>query len=318
MSKKLTSRSRQTFLSTARYFLSGFAMGSADLVPGVSGGTIALVLGIYEKLIKSIKLVTHDTLKLVFKLKLKEAFLSVPWWFLLPLFVGMMTAIISLSHLIESLLHDQPIGIWSFFFGLVLASVFLVGAKVKRWTPLIFGLAVMATAGAYILVGLVPLETAPTLINFFLSGAIAITAMILPGISGSFMLIIMGKYGQLLSAVNNRDFLVLAVFTAGAVVGLALFAKLLNWLFAHHHDAMMATLAGFLLGSLRKVWPWKQVTKTMVDAHGEVIPVAFRNTMPNEQVALAFGLMLVGAVIVAGLHFLGKRTRHEEPGFDLD
>jgi putative membrane protein len=301
-----------------RFFLSGFFMGSADLVPGVSGGTIALILGIYERLIKNIKLVTHDTLKLAVKFKLKEAFLSVPWIFLLPLFVGMMTAIASLSGLIEHLLKTQPIGIWSFFFGLVFASVFLVGAKVKKWRLLYVFLLVLTTLGAYFLVGLVPLETAPTLLNFFISGAIAITAMILPGISGSFMLIIMGKYSQLLSAVNNHDFLTLGVFMVGAVVGLALFSKFLNWLFDHYHDGMMAVLAGFLLGSLRKVWPWKEITQTMPDSHGEVVPVGFKNVMPNEQVALAGFLILVGVLIVAGMHFFSQRIKHEEPGFDLD
>ncbi len=315
MSKKTLS---QTLLTITRYFFSGFAMGSADLVPGVSGGTIALILGIYEKLITSIKLVTHDTLKLALRFKLKEAFLSVPWLFLLPLFVGMLTAIISLSGLIEHLLKTQPVGIWSFFFGLVFASVFLVGAKVKSWQALYLFLAVLSAIGAYFLVGLVPLETAPTLINFFISGAIAIVAMILPGISGSFMLIIMGKYGQLLGAVNDRNLLVLGVFMVGAVVGLALFSKLLNFLFKNYHDGMMAVLAGFLLGSLRKVWPWKEVTQTVVDSHGQVIPVAFKNILPNEQVALAFSLIFVGVVLVMGMHFLSKRIKHVEPGFDLD
>lgn len=286
--------------SFTRLFFSGFMMGSADTVPGVSGGTIAFLLGIYEQLIYSIKTVSGKVLRLALQLKIKEAWAAIPFGFLVPLFVGIMTAIFALSNGISYLLKNQPSFLWSFFFGLVLASVWVVRKRVVTWNRHDYlGLVVM-TIIAYIIVGAVPAETPNTLLAFFLSGAVAICAMILPGISGSFLLVIMGKYEQVLSAVADRNLLILGVFMAGAVIGLALFSRLLSWLFAKHHDIVVSMLIGFMIGSLRKVWPWKEVLVTRINSHGEIVPLVERNIWPNWEWAtlVAVGLMSLGFILI--------------------
>ncbi|MFW5704032.1 MAG: DUF368 domain-containing protein [Patescibacteria group bacterium] len=283
-----------------RIFITGLGMGAADLVPGVSGGTIAFIFGIYEELIQSIKTVTGRSLQLLFKGQMKEAVRSVPFGFLIPLGIGILTAIISLSHLIAYLLAEQPIYLWSFFFGLVIASIFIVGRRVVNWDAHDVLATVASAFGAYLLVGIVPVETPTNLLWFFGSGAIAIIAMILPGISGSFILVILGKYGQVLEAVNNRDLLPLIAVAAGCALGIALFSRALSWLFTHHHDITIAVLTGFLIGSLRKIWPWKVPVLTTTDRHGEIVPILEENILPqiNTELAVAVGLMIFGTTLM--------------------
>ncbi len=235
----------------------GFVMGSADVVPGVSGGTMALILGIYEKLINSIRTINKKTLKLFFNFKWKVFFKEIPTIFLGSLAFGILLAVFTLAKPIEWLLDHNPSLVWAFFFGLVLASILVVKNRIKThsfYTLIVFLIGVVV---AYIIAGLLPAETAATPILFFISGAIAISAMILPGISGSFLLVIMGKYEQVLSAVNNREIDTLFIFLCGIIVGLLLFAKFLSWLLHNYHDLTMATLVGLMFGSLRKIWPWK-------------------------------------------------------------
>lgn len=240
-----------------RLFLTGFGMGSADIVPGVSGGTIAFIFGVYEELIFSIKKLTGESLKLFLKLKIKEGFASIPFGFLIPLGVGLLTAVVTLSSFLEYMLHNEPTLIWSFFFGLVAASILIIKNRVVTWDTHDIVAFVLATVGAFLLVGLTPSQTPATPILFLISGAIAIVAMIMPGVSGSFLLLMMGKYEQILSAVNNRDIFIIGLVGIGAVLGLAIFSRFLSWLFEKHHDIAVATLTGFMLGSLRKIWPWK-------------------------------------------------------------
>lgn len=301
-----------------RLFLTGFSMGTADLIPGVSGGTIAFLSGIYEELLYSIKLVTGDALKLGLQGKIMAAIKLVPFKFLIPLALGIFTAIFTLANLLSYLLEHHPVYVWSFFFGLVLVSTWVVLKRVVKWDLSDKVAFVLAAIGAYILVGLVPVETPNNLAFFFFSGAIAICAMILPGISGSFILLLLGKYQQVLQAVTQRDFLTLFVFMAGCVVGLAGFARFLTWLFKKHHDISVAVLAGFMLGSVRKIWPWKEVVQTRINSHGVEVPLVENNILPTQfdlSVLIAIALALFAGFLV---YYLNKVHLVKEYTKDLE
>lgn len=293
-------------------------MGTADLIPGVSGGTIAFLSGIYEELIVSIKLVTGDVLRLFLRFKFAQGLKLIPFKFLIPLAAGLFSAIFLLANLLSYLLLTYPVFVWAFFFGLVLASAWVVSKRIKKWGVVDATGFITAAIGAYFLVGAVPVETPSSLPFFFLAGMIAIVAMILPGISGSFILLLMGKYQQVLGAVTSRDFVTLVVFTLGAVFGLALFSRVLSWLFAKHHDISVAILAGFMLGSIRKIWPWQEVIQTRINSHGEEVPLVVNNILPqgfDTTVFLAIALMAIGAGIVL---YLGKLDLIKEQKKDLD
>lgn len=284
-----------------RLFVTGFSMGTADLIPGVSGGTIAFLSGIYEELIFSIKKVTGETLRLFLKGKVAEGIKSIPFSFLIPLALGLFTAVLSLANLLAFLLEEYPVFVWSFFFGLVLASTFVVMKRVVKWDLSDKIAFVVAAIGAYILVGAVPVETPNNLFMFFIAGAIAICAMILPGISGSFILLLLGKYQQVLAAVTQRDILSIGVFMAGCAFGIALFSRVLSWLFRVHHDISVAILAGFMLGSVRKIWPWKEVVLTRINSHGVEVPLVENNILPaslDMSVMFAIILALFAAFLV--------------------
>ncbi|HEY86025.1 MAG TPA: DUF368 domain-containing protein [Chloroflexi bacterium] len=290
--------------------LRGFFMGASDVVPGVSGGTMALILGIYEELIRSIKAIDFTVIKLLLSFKIKEALDIAPWKFLLSVFAGILLAIFSLAQAIEWTLENQPVLIWSFFFGLVLASVLMVSKRIKKWSAGTMATIAAATLAAYIIVGMVPTQTPNALWFVFLSGAIAICAMILPGISGSFILVLLGKYEYILGAVNNRDFVTLIVFALGAGIGIISFARFLSWLFDRYHDLTVAMLIGLMLGSLRKIWPWKETLSTMLDRHGQLIPIEQINILPpvfTTEVALAIGLAIFGFAIVFALESAASR-----------
>ncbi len=238
----------------------GVFMGASDVVPGVSGGTMAFILGIYEELINSLRTLGEPRfIKAVLSLRIRDAMEMANWKFLLSLGAGIGLAILTLAHSLEWLLVNHPVFLWSFFFGLVLASVFVVAQRVGEWT-LQRALALVAGAvGAFMLVGLVPVQTPETWWFLFLSGALAICAMILPGVSGAFILLLLGKYQFVLSAVTQRDILSLALVAAGAAIGLVTFAQILGRLFERYHDTTVALLTGLMIGSLRKVWPWKKL-----------------------------------------------------------
>lgn len=280
--------------------LRGFAMGSADVVPGVSGGTIAFITGIYEELLDSIRMVGQPKfIRAVLGLRVAEAFRLINFPFLVALLIGIATAIITLAPGIEWLMANQPVLLWSFFLGLVLASVVTVSRKIPRWTPLLWLALIAGTVGAYWLVGLVPTQTPETWWFLILSGALAICAMILPGISGSFILVLLSKYQFFINAVNQRDIMSIALAGIGAVVGIVSFAQILSWLFKRYHDLTVAVLTGFMVGSLRKVWPWKETLATITDRHGELIPTVQRNILPAFTVDGAFNLEIVYALLLA-------------------
>lgn len=295
-------------------FLRGMAMGAADVVPGVSGGTIALITGIYERLIAAIASITKQALPALKKegvsiRGVKKIWEVVDGTFLVLVALGIATSILSVAKLIGWGLAEYPIIVWSFFFGLVLASTYFVARMVKKrstWLPYV---AVLATFLTSYLVMSAPVTTPNTLPFVFLAGFIAISAMILPGISGSFILVLLGKYAYILEALNTRDIPVVLVFLAGCGLGILSAARFINWLFKRYHDVAITLIVGIMAGSLVKIWPWKVVTSTRIDSHGEVVPVTQSNLWPwqyteqfNEPsfiiwavVALILGIVIVGA-----------------------
>lgn len=241
-------------------FLRGFFMGSADIVPGVSGGTIALLVGIYERLVSSVRagssaigaLARGDRSGLLTWLR------RVEWLFIIPLAAGILTAILLLAGILERLLEERPVEMAAAFSGLVLASIVVAWTMVRVWTPVRYGIAGVVTVATFVVMGLGvgdPIES-PSLIVFFLSGALAACAMILPGISGSFVLVLIGIYGPVLSAVDDRELVVLGVVALGVLTGLALFSQVLDRALHRHHDSMVAALIGLMAGSFRILWPW--------------------------------------------------------------
>ena len=288
----------------------GFCMGAADVVPGVSGGTMAFILGIYEELIDAIRSFDLTGLRLIFSAQLRKFLEYTHWRFLLALGCGILLAVFSLSKALSWMLQNQPVLIWSFFLGLILASVVTVSKRVEAWRPLTWLSFLAGLVGIYLLVGLVPGKTPDASWFLFLSGAVAICAMILPGISGSFILVLMGKYQYILEAVNNRNLLVLFIVAAGACVGLAAFSRLLGWLLARYHDYMVAFLTGLMLGSLRKVWPFKETLESIVGSGGKVIPVVQKNILPAHwtgEVTAALFLGVLGFVVVLILDRMARR-----------
>ena len=286
-------------------FAKGFCMGAADVVPGVSGGTMALVLGIYEELLRSIKAIDWQFFRWLAAFQFKRALGAIPLSFLLSVFGGILVAVFTLAKALSWLLTHYPIGIWSFFFGLILSSALLVARRIDSW-PLgaLIGLPFSAVA-AYVLVGIVPLTTPDSRLFVFLCGAIAICAMVLPGISGSFILVLLGKYQAILDAVHRLDLATLIVFSAGAATGLMLFVRLLNWLLDRYHTLTLACLTGLMIGSLRKIWPWK----TELSDEGLRIAVNVLPQAMNQEFFVAVGLALLGMLAVGMLHWLASRER---------
>ena len=267
-------------------FLRGVLMGAADIVPGVSGGTIAFITGIYDTLVDSLRAFDLAFLAKLLRLDIKGAWQHVNGSFLLALLLGIATSILSLSRLIAWILANYPVQLWAFFFGLILASALVLLRQVEGWTVprALCLLAGAATAG---LIAFAPVANMDFgLAGIFLSGFLAICAMILPGISGSFILVLLGMYSSVLAAVNSFDLVFLLVFMMGAGIGLLCFSRLLHWLLHRFHQATMALLTGFLFGSLLIVWPWKRVLDWVQDSHGELKPAQQMPVSPAEFHAL--------------------------------
>ena len=277
----------------------GMCMGAADVVPGVSGGTIAFITGIYDELINSIKSINAASLKMFFTGKWGEFWKMINGKFLLFLLAGIGISVFSLAKIITWLLVAYPVLVWSFFFGLVLASTWFVGKDVKErnWKTglgFLFG----AALAFYITVA-TPAETPSHFLFIFLCGAIAICAMILPGISGSFILVLLGKYFFIMEAVKTLDLKVIAIFGIGACVGITSFSRLLSYALSHMRNITLAVLSGFMLGSLNKVWPWK-----------ETIEGVEQNVAPNAFVWQAVCLALLGFVMVYGIEKISSKSEN--------
>lgn len=292
-------------------YLKGLAMGSADVIPGVSGGTIAFITGIYQELLDSIKSIDLKALQTLFKQGPKAAWQQINGTFLMTLLAGILTAILSLAKVIHYLLDHHTILLWAFFFGLILASSIHIGKQIGRWsfnniTALILG---CVCAGVISLAS--PTSIEASYLNIFLAGSIAICAMILPGISGSFILLLMGLYAPVLAAIKAFQLDIMVLFALGAGLGLLLFSRLLSWLLAHYKDAMFSLLTGFMLGALLKVWPWKETLSFRENSQGVLVPFEQLNRLPqwaaDDQIVLALILSIIGFVCVFLLEKVSDR-----------
>ncbi|OQW99497.1 MAG: DUF368 domain-containing protein [Desulfobacteraceae bacterium IS3] len=293
-------------------YLKGVAMGMADVIPGVSGGTIAFISGIYQELLDAVRSFNGKAVALLFKADIKGLWKHINGIFLVVLLSGIGTSFLSFSRLILYWMKYYPEMLWAFFFGLVLASAALVSKKISRWNlPVIIGGLSGILFGYYITV-VTPAQTTAALWFIFLCGAIAICAMILPGISGSFILLLMGKYEYMMTALNSFNIIIIITFISGAVVGLLSFSHLLNWMLKRFHDITIAMLTGLMVGSLNKVWPWKKALETYTNHKGEIIPLIEQNILPtayfeitgkNPYLMYAVALALAGFAVV---YFLEK------------
>ena len=285
--------------------LKGCAMGMADVVPGVSGGTIAFISGIYSELIESIKSFNPTALKLLGRFEFRKFWRHINGSFLFSVLQGIGIAIFSLARLMTYLLAHHPIEIWSFFFGLIVASAAFVARDIRKWNlTSLLGLLV-GTALAFWITIASPTQTPNDWWFIMLSGAVAICAMILPGISGAFILLLLGKYQYIMHAVGEFDIPVIAVFVIGAAAGIISFSHLLSWLLKHWHDVTVAVLMGFMVGSLNKVWPWKEVVETYTDSHGKIMPLVESNVAPGRFEALTQqDALLAEAIVLCIVGFL--------------
>lgn len=306
--------------------LKGLAMGAADVVPGVSGGTIAFISGIYQELIDSINNVNLSVLKTLKKDGLKAAWKQVNGSFLLALLTGIGISILTFSKVITHLLETQPILVWSFFFGLIIASITLIWKEITSWKLVdILFLLIGITVSYYITIAR-PVSSPDSYWYLFLSGFIAIIAMILPGISGAFILLLMGSYETVIGTINTfregltsanseiltQALLKLGIFALGCIIGLKSFSKVLHWMFANHKNTTLTLLVGFMVGSLNKVWPWKEVLETRINSHGEVVPYIDQSILPQNfngepQIAMAVILAILGFILIFGMEKMASK-----------
>lgn len=281
MQKKIRS-AKDYALLTAK----GMAMGAADVVPGVSGGTIAFITGIYDELLGSLKNLGPSALSILIKQGFNAFWQHINGWFLVAVFGGILISLKTFAALIMVALESHPLQVWGFFSGLILASIYLLyksnpSFRVKEWLGLLIGASLV-----YAISISSPGQLAGDWWILFLGGFVAICAMILPGISGSFILLLVGLYPVFLNAINDFDIVSLASFGAGCFTGLLVFSKFLHWLLAKYYSVTVAVLTGFLVGSLNVTWPWKQVIQTTVNRHGEEIPIVQQNVLPDSYIQI--------------------------------
>lgn len=303
---------QRRFKDFAVISLKGIAMGAADAVPGVSGGTIALISGIYEELIATISGINVS----LFTALKKEGFLA--FWkqlngnFIIALFTGIFISFVSFMRLAKYLIEHHPILIWSFFFGLIVASVYFVGQQIEKWNIAAITAFIFGTAAAYYISQLPSMADNDNSFFLFFAGALAICAMILPGISGAFILVILGAYKTLSDALHDFDIKKIVIFALGAFVGILSFSHVLKWLFKNYYNVTLALLTGFIFGSLNKIWPWKKVIIWRMDSAGLDIPLVEKSISPysyegNPQLVFAICLMLVGFLTIFILEKLGNK-----------
>ncbi|MFZ9188571.1 MAG: DUF368 domain-containing protein [Algoriphagus sp.] len=299
-------------------YLKGMAMGAADIVPGVSGGSIALIAGIYQQLLDSINAFNLDNLLLLKSFQIKELYARVNGNFLLSLVLGILTSILALSRVITYLMEEHPIPLWSFFSGLILVSAFLILKETKKWNFVIVISIAIGTAFAWWVTNLPPTTTPEAPWFTFVAGAIAICAMILPGISGSFVLLILGQYERILQAVLDKDIFTLALFATGCLVGILSFSRVVAFLLRRFHAATIGLVSGFILGSVNELWPWKDVIKTRISSSGKEVPFLTENILPGDyliqegldpQLGWAIGAFLFGIGLVLFIEWLANKLQ---------
>ena len=279
-------------------FLKGILMGAADIVPGVSGGTIAFITGIYERLLVSLQSIVPALFELIKDRNLSGFWNKINGAFLMTLFSGILLSVLIFAKLIAYLLVNHPIPLWSFFFGLIVASVSIVGKQISEWNIRLFISIVAGAIIAYFFTQLSPASVEHNYLNAFLSGLIAICAMILPGISGSFILVMLGTYSFILGAIKDFDVIVLVVFASGCLIGLLSIANLLVWAFSRFRNMTLALLTGFMIGALTKVWPWKEVLTYREDRHGQLLPLLEQNVLPSSYELITGASAQVGVAFV--------------------
>lgn len=297
-------------MSKVLTFLKGMAMGAADVVPGVSGGTIAFITGIYDTLLESIRRVNPSLINIWRRNGFKAAFEHINGTFLILLLSGILTSIFSFARVITWMLHTHPIPLWSFFFGLIIISIIHMLKQIHTWGASRIVAAVAGAIFAYGITVLHPLTLEPTYLNIVLSGSIAICAMILPGISGSFILLLLGMYGPILGAAKSLDILTLGLFASGCVIGLLTFSHVLSWVLRHYRDIALTFLTGLMIGTLGKIWPWKETLTWRTNSSGEQVPLLEQNLSPlsfehitGQPALLGYAIlaMILGIALVWGL-----------------
>ncbi len=304
-----------SLIQSFKLFLKGMAMGAADVVPGVSGGTIAFVSGIYEELIESLRKFDWSALKILFQEGVPSAWRHVNGNFLLILFAGIATSILTLANVVLYCLDAFPILVWAFFSGLVLASSIYIGRQLGHWSYREVLALVVGIILAWWVSVIKPAQLPSDWWVIMLAGSVAICAMILPGVSGSFILLVLGLYTTVIEGLLSVDVGLIASLIVGCSIGLLSFSHLLSWLLHRFHTVTLALLTGFLFGSLKVIWPWKQTVQTVIDRHGEVVPVVQKNLFPRQffdvtgvepQVGLALLMACIGACLVLGLEVFAK------------
>ena len=291
---------QRSFISYLTIVLKGIAMGAADIVPGVSGGTIAFISGIYEELITSISKLNFGLFSTLKNKGIVSTWKQLNGGFLLALFTGIGIGVVSLSKLVGWLLINQPILLWAFFFGLVIASVFFVLKQITKFSTITILILLIGVIVGYYVTIIPPNEnTSEGLWFLFFAGALAICAMILPGISGAFILVLLGVYQDVLQAINIKNVKIIAIVGAGAVIGLLSFSKILKWTFANFRNQTLAILTGFIIGSLNKIWPWKETLSWQLDSHGKQIPLYTKSILPTDyngepQIVAATAIAVLG------------------------
>lgn len=293
-------------------------MGGADVIPGVSGGTIAFITGIYEELLHSLRSFDLEVVGLIRSFQFAEVWKKINGNFLLVLLAGILTSILSLAKVMTWLLATNPIQVWSFFFGLILISSPLILREIKQWRIGILIMFIAGFASAYTLTLLTPSQTPDQLWFIFLAGMLAICAMILPGISGAFILLLLSKYEYMIQAITNFNITVILVFASGCIVGILSFARFLSWTLTHYRLTTLALLGGFMLGSLNKVWPWKEVISFRLDSAGKQVPVIDKSVLPwdffektgNDPLIIqAIVMMALGVFIVVLIDKVASRLK---------
>lgn len=306
--------------------LKGLAMGAADVVPGVSGGTIAFISGIYKELIDSINNVNFSVLKTLRTSGIKAAWKQINGSFLFALLLGIAISILTFAKIIIYSLEHYPILVWSFFFGLVLASIAFIWKDIDKWELRTIFFLIFGSIVSYFVTVMEPTSSPDSYLYLFLSGFVAIIAMILPGISGAFILLLMGSYETVIGTINQfRDglfnlnwevlqqaILKLLTFAVGAIIGLKLFSKVLHWMFENHKNSTLALLIGFMIGSLNKIWPWKETLLWRTNSHGEQIPFVEKSISPfqfqdDPQLLFAIIMAIIGFLLIFILEKLGSK-----------
>ena len=317
----------KNFLKYLTVGIKGACMGAADVIPGVSGGTIAFIMGIYDEFVGSIARIDATAVKMLFSGRIRDFWKHINGGFLLSIAIGICVSVVSLAGLMDTLLTNYPIQTWAFFFGLIVASSIFILRGISDWRMRDFGFLALGLLLGVVVCTLSPTQTPDDLWFIFLSGALAICAMILPGISGSFILLILGKYQYIMGVITNvvsgvdmgRNLLILGVFMVGAVVGILGFSKFLHWLLARWHRTTLIVLAGFIIGSLVKVWPWSNPSAIVISQFPELAPIAesMHGDLPAEIVSQymasadlhiggAVVFALVGFFLVTGIEIAGK------------